>query len=88
MNEEMQQHLDDRYDELRAAGASHEEAVRATRAELDLDEPAESRKGADVRERSTRPASAAAVAFGVGDVVGDLRYAVRGLGKNPLFATT
>ena len=88
VNEEMQQHLDDRYDELRAAGASHEEAVRATRAELDLDEPAESRKGADVRERSTRPASAAAVAFGVGDVVGDLRYAVRGLGKNSLFATT
>src|SRR5919201_3808613 len=38
LNEEMQQHLDDHYDELRAAGASHEEAVRATLAELD-DEP-------------------------------------------------
>ena len=39
VNEEMRQHLEDRYDELRSAGASHEEAVRATLAELESEEP-------------------------------------------------
>src|SRR5258706_8468579 len=29
VNEELRQHLDDQYDELRAAGSSHDEAMRA-----------------------------------------------------------
>ena len=88
MNEEMQQHLDDRYDELRAAGASHEEAMHATLAELDADDPAGPRVATEVRERSARRWSPAArSAFGVGDVAGDLRYAVRALRKSPLFTT-
>jgi predicted permease len=83
LNEEVRQHLDDRYAELRGSGTSHAEAERLVIAELDA---------ASEREL-TAPLPTDSVEVGgprqsiVRDVVKDVRFAFRMIRKNPAFAT-
>jgi predicted permease len=85
--DELSQHLGDRYQELRAGGASEEEAVRLAIDEID-DEDLLAKE-----MRTLRQASAPApIAEGMpqrrflADVVQDLGYAARMLRKNPGFS--
>jgi len=83
INEEVRQHLDDRYAELRAGGASHEEAERLVMAELD----------ASSERELASPPPADRVEAGApkqsiwSDCVKDVRFAFRMITKNPAFAT-
>ena len=86
--EELSQHLEDRYAESLAGGATQEEACRAAIAEL-----SESELLTQELRRVERPAPRESVLLGsnrrnrmLGDIWLDLRYAVRTLGKNPGFA--
>ena len=86
--EELSQHLEDRYAESLARGASPEEAYCAALAEL-----SESELLTQELRRVERPAPRESVLLGsnrrngmLGDIWLDLRYAVRTLGKNPGFA--
>ena len=84
--DELAQHLDDRYAELRAGGSAEDDAYRSALAEL-------SERDLLARElrRLEGPVTREPVILGarrsnmVGDVWLDLRYAVRLLGKNPGF---
>jgi putative ABC transport system permease protein len=84
--EELSQHLQDRFDELRSSGASAGEARRAALQELDDRDL--------VRELSgVEPPAAARIELGEGErrapvvAASDVRYAFRALRKSPLFAT-
>jgi hypothetical protein len=86
--EELSQHLEDRYAESLAGGATQEEVCRAAIAEL-----SESELLTQELRRVERPAPHESVLLGsnrgnrmLGDIWLDLRYAVRTLGKNPGFA--
>lgn len=84
--EELAQHIEDRYQELLASGASTEEASRAALAEL-----SESDLLARELRRVERPVELEPMVFGVrrinmlGDELQDLRYTMRMLRKNPSF---
>jgi predicted permease len=89
VGEEIAQHLDDLYDELRARGMPHDEAVRAALGELDA------RGGivAQLREVEHRSEPDPPVAGGsrpgapFGNVWRDVRYAARVLTRNRMFST-
>jgi predicted permease len=84
--DELAQHLDDRYTELRAGGAAEDGAYRSALAEL-----SESDLLTRELQRVERPVELEPVVLGarrsnmIGDLWLDLRYAVRLLGKNPSF---
>src|SRR5579875_3532390 len=93
--EELAQHLEDRYREYRTGGASEKEAYRKAAAELDDMYPL--RNGAGRNERMKKEDEVAYSAYGGnekrrggfrelwGDLWRDVRYATRGMRKNPLF---
>src|SRR5215470_1563950 len=80
---ELSQHLDDRYAELRAGGATDEQASRSALAELNSGSLAQELK------RVERRANPEPIIFGtrrmnmIGDLWQDLRYSLRMLRKNP-----
>ena len=93
VTEELAQHLEDRYREYRSGGADEQEACQKARAELDDMYPL--RNGVGRNEQMKKENTVAYPSMekrgrwfkdGFDDLWRDLRYAVRGIGKNPLFA--
>ena len=78
--EELTQHLEDKYRELMRGGASEEEAYRTAAAEMD--DVAPMRAGLERSERMPRDEATGSF---MADLGRDLRYAGRGMGKNPGF---
>ncbi|HEY3884686.1 MAG TPA: ABC transporter permease, partial [Vicinamibacterales bacterium] len=83
LNEEVRQHLDDRYEELRTAGMDHARAVRLSLQEIETARP---RDLVETGRLSTAPVPGASVGSIVGNFASDLRYATRMILRYPRFA--
>ncbi len=85
--EELAQHLEDRYRELRSGGASDKEAYQKTVSELDDLYPlrAESNRMPRLPRHDTVPAGDVGSGHFADDLWRDLRYAARGMRTGPLF---
>src|SRR6185437_4115424 len=93
VTEELAQHLEDRYREYRSGGADEQEACQKAQAELDDMYPLRDEVGRNAQMKKEdalvyRNTEKRGSWFkdGFEDLWRDLRYAVRGIGKNPLFA--
>jgi putative ABC transport system permease protein len=84
--EEMAQHLDDRYEELRAAGATGAEAARILIADLDARTLADDLLRAERAVPLNPPVLGASRGYILADAWHDLRYGARALRKSGLFA--
>src|SRR5262245_27848997 len=84
--EELNAHLDQRWRELVAAGASEDDATRAVRTELAASDMLARRIGALRQARWVDPTPpAAARAFSIDGLKSDLRQAIRTLRSTPTF---
>lgn len=85
--EELTQHLEEKYRELCAAGASETDAYEKTSAELDELQPleAEFRRSERMPAKELLPAGDTLASHWPRDLSRDLRYAGRTMRKNPLF---
>jgi putative ABC transport system permease protein len=88
--EELAQHLAQRYDEARAGGASHEQALERALAELEThgDFRHSLRRADRPRRRSPTPPVPSGRSHMLTDLGRDLRYAVRLLGREKAFTAT
>ena len=86
--EELSQHLDDRYEEMIAGGASEAEARRAVMEDLEASELPASAMPSDVRnsERNAAPVALQPSGNWFTDFLRDLRYGLRGMGRAPVFS--
>jgi len=86
LEEEIAQHLEDRYLELRSGGASEADAYRSTLSELDDMYPMQVGLGRNQRmaKHEPIPGDARRGNF-LDDLWRDLRYAVRTMSKSPMF---
>src|SRR5262245_7478607 len=85
--DEVSQHLDDRYQELRARGAAHDEAVRLALDEIDEDDLlAREMRGLRQATAPEPVASGAAPRGPLGGLAHDVRFASRMLQRSPGFA--
>jgi putative ABC transport system permease protein len=87
--DELAQHLDDRWRELLASGASEKEAIRLALAQLGDDDTL-ARNLAPLKQARLPPSVTPGVPTGhwLSDVWRDLRYAARLLRKQPGFSAT
>jgi predicted permease len=87
LTEELAQHLEDHYRELRSGVASEEEAYRSAIAELDDIHPlrAESERSQRMTQRDAEPVGVVRRGNFLENLWRDLRYAVRTLGNTPVF---
>jgi putative ABC transport system permease protein len=87
--EELTQHVEDRYTELRSQGVSEEEASRAALAELDADGGTLSSSVGSARGsvgRAPDPIGGPGAGGQLASVAGDVRYAFRSLRRAPGYA--
>ena len=86
---EVSDHLQDRYDELRVRGATHEEAFRDVIRELDwTDLLSELQPSEEIPPQHLLPEGAPASGRLISDFLMDLRYAARTLRKSSGFTAT
>jgi putative ABC transport system permease protein len=81
--EELAQHLQDRYDELRVAGATADDAFAATLRELE-EQPAP--RARTLQRKMHAPRAGGKRMIGLSTLSQDLRYAARTLRKAPVFS--
>src|SRR5215470_1051616 len=87
--DELSQHIEDRYQELRKSGASEEEAYQTALADLADGDQLESGLGRIIRRESPEPIAFAQRGRGrmIADIWQDLRYSVRMLKRTPGFTS-
>jgi predicted permease len=83
---ELAQHAEDRYNELTLQGVAASEAEQAVMAELEAAPRIEEAVSAQYRTHVTPALGAAPSGNPIGDFFRDLRYGLRAMGKNPMFA--